>query len=344
VKHHPRALGLAGIILLTVLLASCSPGIARGLDPGLYAVMTTSKGEILLKLEYKKAPLAVTNFVGLSEGTIAHNRKDSVHFYDGLTFHRVIKDFMIQGGDPRGDGTGGPGYTFPDQIDPSLRHDSAGVLSMANSGPNSNGSQFFITQKATPWLDGKHTVFGHVVKGQDVVDAIEKGDAIEKVRIVRVGEEAKAFESDQAAFDKRLADAEVRVQETRKKTILTQQVYIRKNWPDAKVTDSGIRYIIEKQGSGPKPQAGDTVAVHYGGYLLNGAPFETTQNQEQPVEFKLGQGNILPGWEETLLDMRVGEERTAIIPPELAFGERGARSIIPPYAFLVFKVRLVAIK
>ncbi len=196
------------VIALTVLpaLTAAAQTSAADLDPGLYARIETNRtvegtSSILLQLEYEKAPMTVINFVGLAQGTLDHNRDDAQRFYDGLTFHRVIDDFMIQGGDPQGTGRGGPGYRFPDEFDSTLRHDRPGILSMANAGPNTNGSQFFITHVPTPWLDDRHTVFGHVVQGQEVVDAIRQGDRMNRVEIIRVGEAAEAFETDQTAFE-----------------------------------------------------------------------------------------------------------------------------------------------
>jgi peptidylprolyl isomerase len=192
-------LALASMALLAVAEASAAD--QPQLADGLYARFATSRGDMLISLEFEKAPLTVANFVGLAEGAKDSNRGKGVRFYDGLTFHRVIPNFMIQGGDPAGNGTGGPGYRFPDEIDPTLRHDGPGILSMANAGPGTNGSQFFITHVKTPWLDGKHTVFGHVVEGQEVVNAIRKGDTLNAVTIIRVGARASAFKADQEAFD-----------------------------------------------------------------------------------------------------------------------------------------------
>ncbi len=171
------------------------------LPDGLYARFQTSKGAILCSLEFEKTPLTVCNFVGLAEGKLSTRQRSGQPFYDGLKFHRVIDDFMIQGGCPLGAGTGGPGYQFRNEIVPGLRHSGPGILSMANAGPDTNGSQFFITHKATPWLDGKHTVFGRVIEGQDIVNAIRQGDTIERIEIIRAGADAKAFTADQAMFD-----------------------------------------------------------------------------------------------------------------------------------------------
>ncbi len=164
------------------------------MNDGLYAKLHTTRGEVTIKLEHEKTPGTVGNFVGLAEGNLENEAKPQGNpYYDGLKFHRVIPDFMVQGGDPKGTGVGGPGYQFEDEIHPDLKHDRPGILSMANAGPGTNGSQFFITHVATPWLDGKHTVFGHVVEGQDVVNDIKQGDKIDKVEIIREGESAKNY-------------------------------------------------------------------------------------------------------------------------------------------------------
>jgi cyclophilin family peptidyl-prolyl cis-trans isomerase len=189
------------LLLLIFAAGESISGDNPQLPDGLYAKFITSKGDILIKLEFEKTPLTVINFVGLAEGTKDSNRGKGFRFYDGLTFHRVIPNFMIQGGDPVGNGSGGPGYKFPNEIDPTLTHDAPGVLSMANAGPGTNGSQFFITHVKTAWLDGKHTVFGHVVEGQDVVNAIRQGDTIKNIHIIRMGIKATAFKADQESFD-----------------------------------------------------------------------------------------------------------------------------------------------
>jgi cyclophilin family peptidyl-prolyl cis-trans isomerase len=166
------------------------------MENGIYAKIGTPKGAITIKLEHEKTPMTVANFVGLAEGTLENNVTEvGTPYYDGLTFHRVIADFMVQGGDPTGSGAGGPGYQFEDEIHPELKHNRPGTLSMANAGPATNGSQFFITHGPTDWLDGKHTVFGYVTEGQEVVDAIAQGDSMDKVEIVRVGAEAEAWDA-----------------------------------------------------------------------------------------------------------------------------------------------------
>ena len=314
------------------------------LHDGIYAKFTTDKGEILCMLEYKKTPLTVANFIGLAEGTknLGGGAGTQGHkFYDGLSFHRVIPDFMIQGGCPLGTGTGGPGYTFPDEIDPTLKHTGPGILSMANSGPNTNGSQFFITHVATPWLDGKHTVFGHVVSGQDVVNATKGGDKIKSVEIIRVGAEANAFKSDQQAFDTLLATMDQRARDKEKAAREEAVNFIKKQWPNAITTPSGLQYVVVQEGTGDEtPVKGKTVKAHYTGKLLDGTKFDSSYDRGQPIDFPVGEGRVIKGWDEAFLSMKRGEKRVLIIPSDLGYGPSG-RGPIPPNATMVFDVELV---
>ncbi len=312
------------------------------MENGLYAKIKTNKGDILIKLEDKKAPGTVANFVSLAEGN--HNEVSEQHkdkkYYDGLTFHRVIDNFMIQGGDPTGTGAGGPGYKFDDEIHPDLKHDSAGILSMANAGPGTNGSQFFITHEATPWLDGKHTVFGKVVEGLDVVNNISQGDKIETVEIIRVGEEAKKFDAPliftnfNNAKEERIKKAK---QEAEAKLAEMSEGFDK--------TESGLRYkITHKSGSGIKPEKGQNVAVHYVGKLEDGTIFDNSYGRGEPIEFPIGVGYVIPGWDEGIRLLEEGDKATFIIPSYLAYGEAGAGGVIPPNATLIFDVELVKAK
>ena len=307
---------------------------------GMYAKIKTNKGDIMLELEYEKTPLTVANFVGLAEGKIKNNKKEvGEPYYDGLKFHRVIADFMIQGGCPDGNGMGGPGYQFPDEIHPDLKHSGPGILSMANAGPGTNGSQFFITHKETPWLDGKHTVFGKVTEGQDVVDAIAQDDKIIEIEIIRKGEKAKKFDS-KAIFDKELEKLEKQAAEKAKKA--KEAIDALKK--GAKVTASGLAYKIIKKGTGAKAETGKTVSVHYTGKLSNGTKFDSSYDRNQPIEFELGRGRVIKGWDEGISLLNVGSKATFIIPPDLGYGARGAGGVIPPNATLIFDVELVDVK
>lgn len=307
------------------------------MENGLYANFTTSKGEVIVKLHFDKTPGTVGNFVALAEGKQPNSVKaEGEPFYDKLTFHRVIPNFMVQGGDPNGDGRGGPGYKFEDEIHPELSHDKPGILSMANAGPNTNGSQFFITHTETPWLDGKHTVFGEVIKGQDVVDAIEQGDELKSLKIERLGEEAKNFDAAKA-FDsfnnekvERKAAAKQRQEEALKE--VTQGF---------EKTKSGLYYKITKTTDAKKAEKGKNVKVHYTGKLLGGSVFDSSFKRNKPLEFPVGVGHVIKGWDEGILLLKEGEEATFVIPSQLAYGQQGAGGVIPPNAALIFEVKLV---
>ncbi len=306
---------------------------------GLYAVIDTEKGQIVVSLEYKKVPMTVANFVGLVEGELNFDNPGE-NFYEGLMFHRVIDNFMIQGGCPKGDGTGGPGYSFPDEFDPSLRHDGPGVMSMANAGPGTNGSQFFITHVKTPWLNDKHSVFGKVVKGQEVVDSIEQGDRINDIKIERIGEDAQKFKVTKEIFAQLVQEASKKAMERRKNEIERVEKEIANRWPKAIKTPSGLQYVVLKEGDGKAhPKYGQNVTVHYTGTLLDGRMFDSSVHRGEPATFAIGQ--VIDGWNEALQTMSKGEKRTLIIPPELGYGVHGYPGIIPPNSYLIFDVELL---
>lgn len=314
------------------------------LKDGLYAKFITAKGDIICRLEFEKTPLTVANFVGLAEGTKnlgGGAAKGGARFYDDLTFHRVIPDFMIQGGCPLGTGTGGPGYTFPDEFDPTLKHSGPGILSMANAGPGTNGSQFFITHVATPWLDGKHTVFGHVIEGQDIVNKIEGNDKLKSVEIIRVGAKAQDFKSDQTAFDVLLDSMDKRAREKELTAMEASVKQIKQQWPDAITTPSGLQYVVTQKGAGTDtPSSGTLVKAHYTGKLLDGTKFDSSLDRGEPISFPVGQGRVIKGWDEAFLAMTKGEKRVLIIPADLGYGPSG-RGPIPPNATMIFEVELV---
>jgi peptidyl-prolyl cis-trans isomerase A (cyclophilin A) len=330
---------------------------------GLFAEIKTIKGTIELELFYAKTPLTVANFVSLAEGTntLVEDKLKGKKYYDGIKFHRVIKDFMIQGGDPSGTGSGGPGYRFKDEIVPDLKHDKAGILSMANAGPTTNGSQFFITHKATPHLDGKHTVFGQVVKGQEVVDAIAQNDVIDQIVIKRFGKAATAFDAAKVFEDAMKGEVEkMKIEDAQKaekaklaeaerlKTLEVEKVkfqeFLNATYPNATRLPSGLAYIMEKTGEGENAKAGQTVSVHYKGTLADGSPFDSSYDRNQPIEFPLGQGRVIKGWDEGIALLNKGAKVKLIIPYWLAYGEAGRAPVIPAKATLIFDTEMVNIK
>jgi cyclophilin family peptidyl-prolyl cis-trans isomerase len=307
---------------------------------GVFAVMETSKGSIVLELFYEKTPLTVTNFVGLAEGTL--DAAKGKPFYDGLTFHRVIADFMIQGGDPEGTGRGGPGYRFADECFDDLTFDKPGYLAMANAGPGTNGSQFFITHVPTDWLNGKHTIFGKVVNddSQKVVNAVAQGDKIVKVTIIRQGDKAKAFKAGQAEFDALAASAKERAAEAKKAANAKKIAEVEKKFPGFAVDSNGIYWKTTKEGNGTKIGARKNVACEYKGYLVDGRVFDQSAGRG-PLEFVTAGGQMIPGFDIMVQDMKLGEKRTVVIPSDLAYGDQGYPGVIPGGAYIAFDIEVV---
>lgn len=310
------------------------------MQDGLYAKFNTTKGAIIVALEFKKTPGTVGNFVALAEGNLENSAKpQGIPYYDGLKFHRVIPDFMIQGGCPQGTGTGSPGYKFDDEFHPDLKHDGPGILSMANAGPGTNGSQFFITHVATPWLDNKHTVFGNVTAGQDIVDAIAQGDSIDTIEILRVGVDAEHFNAVEA-FRTFEGSRAKRIAAERE----AKRAELDKLAAGFEETNSGLRYQILQKGNGKKAVAGQQVSVHYKGQLADGTVFDSSYKRNQPIDFQVGVGQVISGWDEGICLLHVGDKARFVIPSDLGYGSQGAGGVIPPNATLIFDVELMDAK
>lgn len=338
--HRFHIAAILALALAGLSLGSCSKKDKQaGLLPGIYAHLETSRGTIIVELDYRRAPLAVANFIGLAEGTLeaSWNRK----FYDGLTFHQVSEGFAIQSGCPVGDGSGTPGYIFPDEFHPQLAHDAPGVIGMSNAGPDTNGSQFYITLDALPPLNGKYTVFGRTVSGLDILPKIRRGDKLVSVRIYRVGADAIAFKTDQEAwqshFENALVMARSRMQQQRRADLAA----IAERWPDFKPGTLDILSTTLQSGSGPKPALGTTVKVHYTGMLPDGRVFDRSDLAGEPFSFEVGIGQVIEGWDVIVGNMSKGEKVRVALPPELAYGTTGIPGVIPGNSFLIFEIELL---
>jgi cyclophilin family peptidyl-prolyl cis-trans isomerase len=330
------------------------------LPDGLYADIETNKGHIIVELDYKKAPITVANFVTLAEGKNEFVTKEYLQkkpFYDGLKFHRVIENFMIQTGDPEGTGSGDTGYKFKDEIT-DLKFDKAGVLAMANNGPGTNSSQFFITHVETPWLDGKHTIFGHVVeKGQEVVNQVKQGDTIVSVSIIRNGEAAKKFDAVKVFHD---YFSEIEKEKSKFAGVQKEKVaYYAGLKAKATKTNSGLEYVITEKGAGKKPAIGTQLYIHYAGFLEDGTLFDTSiedvaktfgkfdaaraeAKQYQPIPFQAGRKDgMIPGFIEGIEQLSFGDKAVIFIPSHLAYGAAGAGGVIPPNANIIFEIQLL---
>tara|TARA_B100000575_G_scaffold259781_1_gene232257 strand:- start:19033 stop:20109 length:1077 start_codon:yes stop_codon:yes gene_type:complete len=333
------------------------------LNDGLYAQLNTNRGYILMKLTDKKTPNTVANFVSLAEGDnqFVSDKYKSKRFYKGIIFHRVIKDFMIQAGDPTASGSGGPGYRFNDEIT-DLKHDGPGILSMANAGKNTNGSQFFITHKETPWLDGKHTVFGKVLEGLNVIDSIQQNDTIYNVEIIRIGPDAKNFDAPKifSNYFTNLEKDKVEIEEKREiKRLEKIEIFgnLKKN---VKKTSSGLGYVITKNGNGPKISSTNKAKAHYAVYFEDGNLLDTSMlevaesllvvNEQKkaagaysPIICDIGpEAQMILGFKEGLKYLKEGDEAYLFLPYKLAYGEKGVRGI-PPKSNLIFEVKIVEV-
>ncbi|WP_314279205.1 peptidylprolyl isomerase [Capnocytophaga leadbetteri] len=370
-----RQMNLIALLSAMFVFFSCNSQkkAYKDLGDGLFADIETTKGHIVVKLNYKEVPTTVANFVTLAEGknNFVKVEYKGKPFYNGTIFHRVIDGFMIQGGDPTGTGMGDPGYRFEDEFVPSLRHSKKGILSMANSGPNTNGSQFFITQVPTPHLDGRHTVFGETVKGEEVIDAIAKAPRngqdrpnedikIKNITIVANGKDAEKFDAVKVfdSYFKSVAEREKEKEERVKRASAKFLEEIKVQEPQAKVLPSGVKIFTINNGEGKQPKQTEFAMVNYAGYLRNGALFDSNikeveesygkyqamreqQNGYQPIPFPYTpSAQLIPGFKEALLTMKVGDKIRVFIPATLGYGEAGAGDVIPPNSDLIFDIEI----
>ncbi|UFH35360.1 peptidylprolyl isomerase [Flavobacterium acetivorans] len=362
------------VLFAITTLYSCKEEY-NNLPDGLYAKIETSKGDIIVSLDYKKAPITVANFVTLAEGkndfVTNKNLKDRP-FFDGLKFHRVINDFMIQTGDPLGTGSGDAGYKFKDEFS-DLQFIDGGVLAMANNGPATNSSQFFITHLSTPWLDGKHTIFGHVVEnGMETVNKIVQDDFIKKITIIRKGEAAKKFnavktfsdyftvESENQKNRQAIEEQNRKIYDEKYKDVREDKVkYFNALKSKAIKTSSGLKYVITKKAGGKEPAKGAPLYIHYAGFLEDGHLFDTSiesvaqifgkfdenraaQMGYQPIPFQAGKKDgMIPGFIEGLEKLSFGDKAILFIPSHLAYGAGGAGDVIPPNANIIFEIELL---
>jgi len=370
-----RQMNLIALLSAMFVFFSCNSQkkAYKDLGDGLFADIETTKGHIVVKLNYKEVPTTVANFVTLAEGknNFVKVEYKGKPFYNGTIFHRVIDGFMIQGGDPTGTGMGDPGYRFEDEFVPSLKHSKKGILSMANSGPNTNGSQFFITQVPTPHLDGRHTVFGETVKGEEVIDAIAKAPRngqdrpnedikIKNITIVANGKDAEKFDAVKVfdSYFKSVAEREKEKEERVKRASAKFLEEIKVQEPQAKVLPSGVKIFTINNGEGKQPKQTEFAMVNYAGYLRNGALFDSNikeveesygkyqamreqQNGYQPIPFPYTpSAQLITGFKEALLTMKVGDKIRVFIPATLGYGEAGAGDVIPPNSDLIFDIEI----
>ena len=367
---------IKSFVFLTLLSATTCKEKYPELGEGLFAELITTKDTIVVELNYKKTPLTVSNFIGLAEGThpMLTDSLRGKPYYNGTIFHRVINNFMIQGGDPSGTGSGSPGYKFEDEFNDSLSHNKSGILSMANSGPATNGSQFFITDAPTLHLDNKHSVFGKVVKGLDVVDIISNVEVapgsnkplediiILELNIVRQGDDAKKFDN-VSTWNKELQSSKekkIKTIEKRKKIIKEMKTVLNDYKNKANKLNSGLLIHNISSTKGIKPREGSKVKLNYEGYFTDGNLFGTnvkaidqkygsydhrkdTQGAYSPILMPLNnEAQMIPGFKEGVFKMSLGDKTFLYLPSHIAYGEEG-RGKIKPNTDLIFIVEMVEI-
>jgi len=338
------------LIVFVVFVAACNTKYSN-LENGLYAAIQIKKREVLVKLNTEEVPMTVANFVALAEGShpnLSESEKE-LPFYNQQIFYRVVPNFMIQTGDPTGTGLGDAGFYFDDEFpsneqgDLLLKHNLSGIVSMANSGPNTNSTHFFITHKPTPWLDGSHTVFGSVLKGQEVVDIISKGDVINSIEIIRKGEEAEKFNAP-VVFLSELEKAEERRKERQQKIALARKLFQQKKGIDSAITtDSGLKILKLNEGTGKKVNPALPTTAHYILYNSDGKKIDASENRGEPIVFTLHKDPLIAGWKEGAITMKEGEKTRLFIPSYLGYGTIGREPLIAPDTDLILEIEILKV-
>jgi peptidylprolyl isomerase len=366
ILRHVSVQGALALVVVGTLPAQGMPPPTSQevYPPGLYAELSTPKGLIVISLAFDRVPMTVANFVGLAEGTI-HNQAvpDGIRYYDGTVFHRVAPGHVIQAGNPVSDIATTPGYSIPNEIDPTLGHGKAGMVGMVNGGPHTGKSQFYITLGDRSYLDGDYAVFGEVYEGMDVVRDIVRGDPIETVRIVRVGEEAGAFRPTTESFRRMRREVRTRVQAAEDAQLAEDLAFLKASWPQAVRAEEGWSYVILREGKGTPLAAGDTAMVRYAGRTVRGLSFASTPEEGAPdyfwpqmtagecFRFVVGGSSLNPGFDQALAGMVRGEKRLLIVPAEMAYDPVGfygveipgiPRFVIRPRSILIYEVELLA--
>jgi peptidylprolyl isomerase len=356
-----KRLGCTLILTLITLSTFGHTKPTQSYPAGLYAQLKTNKGDIIIRLEYQKTPMTVANFVGLAEGNLSNQAlSGGKAYFNGSLFHRVVPKHVIQAGIPKTEGRfQGPGYQFPNEIHPTLSHNKAGMVGMANSGPHTNGSQFYITLSDRSYLDGDYTVFGQVISGMKVIYTIRQNDPIISISIIRVGSKARAFKPTDQTFHSMVEKAKAEILRATAIKHRQEESFIKRNWPNATKIEKGIQYVVQKPGAGPLPGPGMRVKTIYRGQRLKGAPFGSTPTGHpdfkkfaQPFIYTIGKSSLNPGLDWCIEHMKKGEKRILILPSHTAYGIRGfygaqrqgaKRFVISPNTLLVYAIEILDI-
>ncbi|MBN1698517.1 MAG: peptidylprolyl isomerase [Spirochaetales bacterium] len=327
------------ITLVCLLFFFCCENDGRNLPPGLYADIETNRGTFTLRLDFDKLPMTVSNFVGLASGLFKDGGSIGRRFYENTVFYDVIDNLMVAGGDPYGDGRGGPGYTIPYESNPGVTHNVPYTISMVRCGNEVHGSGFAVYRVPAPWLDGLQPAFGRVIRGTETVDALQRGDYIKKATVIRIGSAANAFRVDDDMFEKLRGNVTNRIRDRKRSVMENQRLELERRLPGVAENPQGLADLIEREGEGEPPEEGDRLVIVYTVELPDGSVIMSSQSSTDYSIFITG--DIIKGLKETIMQMKKGESRVIVVPPDYGFGGSGVPGLVPPDTFLIFRIELV---